>query len=616
MALYADFMVRSLEPEYVSGDFATPGQVTRVRLRWREKAGGGYHNQYDSLTVAVSSGSIAAVSETEEGIDWDLTPSGSTVFAVRIQRAQMDATPALKNFDQTYGCWIQVNSKIEVMIPADIDPTAGTNVHAQLQAFFNSLPNGRRAVAPEGAIYKSNYKLALANRWGLDIQGLHLNGTYNKRKEQDPARKGFNHLEIQGGGDIILQDYRVWGPRPSGETRYIEATETWHGISFEGVNKLRIIDPIIENVQGDFLNPGALDLKNFRELHNDWPNWDVEVSGSYALVDGDGYLTGAEGIIGGYMNNCGRMFAGITGAAGFYWHHCSLGNGPRSGFDVEPGANHYWNEDIRILHHVLRDRLQNNIIANAGAGEWIKRVEIGWIHARDSSLRSDINGGIERETLYLHHFKSNDELRSGRDPFEISGWKDITVDNILGVVQGSRGSPAVSIRNPLGTYDIDRDTINVTGARVDYRVEYVTENRVIRLPKGTSHYIIPISGKVGNFLPGEMLTFTLKAITGAVAVRDEGTFLRFNAQDGQKMFPGGVVTGAISGATAVVASFIHRGVYNVWKIIEDDVVIYESDFDPEIGEPPAPGGEEPSPPPPTTPLPAGIDGRITVNVKG
>lgn len=611
------YIVRRCAIDFGGAGYATPGQELELILDWRKKSPyvEDYANSYDSLIVSAEGGGVTftKTSDTPSGIRWAFTaPATTKLINIRIVSSQYDLNAVkLKTFDHTYGALCQVGEKPDVEIPESIDttvvvdgvptpitypidPTGTVNSSAGLNAFFASRPYGLRIIPPAGATYRSEHKVKVQSRWGYEIVDLMLLTESIQTKDEDPLRAKFKQLEFVAGGDHIVRNLRTNGARPVGERTYTEEFETWHSIATAGVNRIKIIDPILTNPHGDFINPGFLVMDGFEGLHNNWPTWDMEISGSYSLVDAFGFLTGAEGIIGGYMDNSGRMGVGMTGNPRLWAHHLKMGNVQRSLWDPEPGDVSMWSEAVVVEHIRIFGRIRNNWLANAGAGRYIDGMAFGWMAGTGSPIRCDINGAINRNVIYLHDFKSLDTLKSSNSPFEISGWTDPRVENMEGVIQAGRDAPAVLLLNVRGTPIVEN--VNFANQRVMWRREEVTGAKVIKTEADNIwHYIVQQSGGNGlDFIPGEPLTFTVRAITGAVLVSTEEGFIRFNAISSQKPQNGSVVTGTSSGATAVLGAYVHRSrTANIFRITEDDVVIYgdaeapEPEPDPE-DEPPAP----------------------------
>lgn len=613
------FLLRRLAINYVSGSSATPGQEIELVLDWRKLTPyvDEYANSYDSLTPTIVGGGVLNLtSDTPSGKRWSFTaPATSRLITVRIVSAQYDLNQTVpKTFDHTYGVWCKVGEPEEVEVPESIDtvidvggvptpvtypidPTGTINCTDGLKAFFASVPDGTLIRFESSNTYRSEYKIPLVNRWGLEIVDPNIFTTSTVTKDVDPLRARFKQLEYVGGGQHILRNPVITGSRPVGATTYTEEFETWHNIATAGVNGLRIIDPILRNPHGDFINPGFLIMDGFLGLHNNWPSWDVEISGSYALVDEEGYLTGAEGIIGGYMDNCGRMAFGMTANPRMWAHHLKIGNVQRSLWDEEPGEVSMWMDEILIEHIRIFGRVRNNWIANAGSGEYIDGMEVGWMAGVGSPIRCDINGAKNRNRIHLHHFKSEEPLKSGNSPFEIAGWTDPRVENMAGVIQAGRDSPAVRLVNIRGTPIIEN--VVFENQRVTWRWEEVTGAKVVKTTDDKVwHYIVQRSGGSGTFIPGETLTFTVRAITGAKFVSIEDGFIRFDAASSQKPQVGSVVTGVTSGATTTLGEYVHRDrIKNIFRITEDGVVIYG---DPDA-EPPSADPDDEEPEIPTVP---------------
>lgn len=603
-AITPRFIVRSLRAQYVSGDYGAQGDQIEVTLLWREKPGGGYANSYDSIEPSLPSGTIGSPSVTEAGITWPVTlGASSALFAVRIIGQQIDTLYKIRTMDLTYGVWLQVGQKPDVLIPAEtVDPGGEVNVSSSLQTFLNGVANGSHVYTPEAAAYNCRYKIQLSSRWGLHLEDIFLIDDYGVTKDIDPARQGFKQLEFIRGGTHKLTNFRTNGHRPPGTTNYVEYQnkDTWHALTAQGVNGLHVVDPILENPWGDFLNP-AFYINKYGELFNNWPCIDFIVEGSYTGRDEFDYPTGDGDVVkGGWMDNCGRMFFGITSAAGLILRNLNVGNGPRSGIDIEPGAPYDWNEDLLCEYLYFRDRLKNNVVANAGSGEWIHRVTIRKLMLAEKGIRFDMNGNVERRGLLIEDIKSLAELDSSANPIDVQGWDDVTVRRLVGLMDAGREKPAVVLRAPRGTWDLEKETIQVDGQRVATRVEEVTGRSLVKVGEGLNHYIYDLTGKTGTFTVGESLIFTTRPITGAIVTHDGADFVRFNAVKSQNPLIGDTVTGASSGATGTLAFRVHRDEpYNLCRIWEEDVIIFgaEGSCDYDDGEP--------DPPPPDIPTEPG-----------
>lgn len=163
-----------------------------------------------------------------------------------------------------------------ITVPTSIDPTGATDVSAQMQAFFASVPDGAEVALPAGATFRMDSTLVLAGRSKLTIRG---NGA--RFQAITPGDRARANIRILDSSDITIEDLTVVGANPAagmGDAAFVSAKEAQHGIEAKSVVGLVLRRITVTDTYGDFLYLG-------RNEEHRWTS-DVQVLDSHFARNG------------------------------------------------------------------------------------------------------------------------------------------------------------------------------------------------------------------------------------------------------------------------------------------------------------------------------------------
>lgn len=205
-------------------------------------------------------------------------------------------------------------------------PPLDTDATEYLTDKLNSAPNGSTIVLEPGT-YVCNGTPWVSEKEGLRIraEGATIVATENEPRrpagvsDENFARmvRGRQHFRLSGCTDIRLYDITVKGsnpsPGPEGEWRY--EYEAQHGINIQGCHDVRLVNPHISSVWGDFVEATEMQGEHTTGVRIINPTF----SGS-----------GRQGL---GITGCKRAAPGLPGlrVVGGY-----IGNVKRSVIDMEP----------------------------------------------------------------------------------------------------------------------------------------------------------------------------------------------------------------------------------------------------------------------------------------
>lgn len=138
-------------------------------------------------------------------------------------------------------------------VPADIDPTGATDVTAELQAFFDTSPNGSRIRLAAGATYRADGILRLDGRSDLELDGA--GATIRATTIVDENRRNLN---LRDARRIWIHDLTLQGVNPDPGV-LDEEHQFEHGIWIDGGSDIAIERVTIVDPRGDCLYLGVAD---------------------------------------------------------------------------------------------------------------------------------------------------------------------------------------------------------------------------------------------------------------------------------------------------------------------------------------------------------------------
>jgi len=145
----------------------------------------------------------------------------------------------------------------------DIDSTGVTNVSAQLNSYFASLPSGSIVDLVSGGLYRCDQTITLTKRFDLIIRGneatiLTNDPTGDGTTVAAPSKKARSraHLRFSGCQNVTVDNLFIRGANPFGglgDSAYNSALEGQHGFHVVDLsNGVTISDCRVTDVYGDF----------------------------------------------------------------------------------------------------------------------------------------------------------------------------------------------------------------------------------------------------------------------------------------------------------------------------------------------------------------------------
>jgi len=132
-----------------------------------------------------------------------------------------------------------------VSVPARIDPTAGSDVTAALQAVLDGAPNGATIRFPAGASYRLSGTLELTGRHDLILDGR---GASLKAIAGTGAARPL--IRITGSSGVTVRDLMLIGANPQPGV-YLPSREHDHGVSIVGSTATGLTGLTIDGTSGD-----------------------------------------------------------------------------------------------------------------------------------------------------------------------------------------------------------------------------------------------------------------------------------------------------------------------------------------------------------------------------
>lgn len=148
-------------------------------------------------------------------------------------------------------------------VPASIDATGKTDVTAELNGFFRSVPNGSTVTFPAKARYRAEATVLIDAKRNVEVDGndaliyAHGNGTDARPNGNlwfQPPNWPLNreHLMIYRSTDVLVKNLRIRGPNnPGGKDTYNAAFEGQAGVGIFSCTRCELRDSKISHVFGD-----------------------------------------------------------------------------------------------------------------------------------------------------------------------------------------------------------------------------------------------------------------------------------------------------------------------------------------------------------------------------
>jgi hypothetical protein len=338
------------------------------------------------------------------------------------------------------------------LVPASIDPTGKRDESQNLLDFVGSQPDGSRVTGRDGARYRADLGLPLANRWGLTFDGdCEIFTAYDASALQDPRRRNWSLVSLDGGGEINW-GWRTKGPcLPQWSGIYIAAKGGQHGIRALGVKGLTVTGRS-ECHYGDglYLGPSRSKVAD-KTIDNG------NVSDPCENVD----------VVDFTINGVGRQGVGITGLQNAKLHRLTLGNIGRSAIDGESPAPYDVIDTVEISEFTIAGRVRNCVVACNGNARRVKDITIRDGDLGPKPFRMEFGGNVDRSGLKVLRVKAREMLKSTRNPVMVSGWVDVEIaDNVM-PMEARRQMAAVRLRKVVG-HSVHGNTF--PGGRVEYEV--------------------------------------------------------------------------------------------------------------------------------------------------
>jgi hypothetical protein len=149
-----------------------------------------------------------------------------------------------------------------------IDATGTSDVTDELNDYLAGLPDGSTVTFPAGAQYRAEGIVRLIDKTNLTIEG---NGALIFARTDGsgvtpPAGlgslwpRGRSHVEIEGGGGIVIRDLRIKGANPNAgaaDGSYVAEFEGQHGFDVQGVGGLILERVTVTDTYGDLIYLGG-----------------------------------------------------------------------------------------------------------------------------------------------------------------------------------------------------------------------------------------------------------------------------------------------------------------------------------------------------------------------
>jgi hypothetical protein len=202
-----------------------------------------------------------------------------------------------------------------------IDATGASDVTEKLNAYLAGIPDGSVVTLPARARYRVEGVVQLIDKRNLTING---NGSLLFAKTDGgrttPPKglgsawpRGRSHLEIEGGGAIVIRDLLIRGANPdagSEDGAYHAELEGQHGFDIRGVTGLRLERVTVTDTYGDL----------------------VYIAGKGGVVSSDVVVTGA------HLERSGRQGITMKGVRDVQILDSHVGEIGRSVIDFEPAT--------------------------------------------------------------------------------------------------------------------------------------------------------------------------------------------------------------------------------------------------------------------------------------
>ena len=148
--------------------------------------------------------------------------------------------------------------------PASIESDCSRNVAAELEAWFDTVPDGSVIELRPDACYRTDDPVTLEDRH--DITFLGRGATMKAFTDGDLYRR---HFHIRGGSNIIVRNLTVVGANPQAglsDDAWSASHAFQHGFTLAGVQGVILEHVRVFDVYGDFVYVGQLDGTPSRDV--------------------------------------------------------------------------------------------------------------------------------------------------------------------------------------------------------------------------------------------------------------------------------------------------------------------------------------------------------------
>jgi hypothetical protein len=259
-------------------------------------------------------------------------------------------------------------------VPATIDATGGQDVTAQLNAFFQSVPDGSTITFPAGGRYRAEGTLLLLDRNDLTIEGH--GSTFFTTTKGDRDRR---HWKLQGGSNLTLRDIVVKGSNPNAgqdEGAWIYDLQGQHGFMLRGVQGALLQRVTVTDTYGDFVYLG----KRFDDGSRQW-------SSHITIVDSRFERSGRQGVT-------------FTGGEDVVFQHNYIAQAARSTFDIEPNTASEGARRVLIAENQIGPG-QHLLLSAYGEGGIVSDITLqgNQLHGRQFNLIVNAPGRTRRTNI-------------------------------------------------------------------------------------------------------------------------------------------------------------------------------------------------------------------------
>jgi Right handed beta helix region len=255
----------------------------------------------------------------------------------------------------------------------DIDPTGATDVTADLQALFDSTPDGGVVRLQPDVNYRVEGTLVLEDRHDLRIEG---NGARIFATTTGDLMR--SHLKFIGGSDLAVRDLEIEGANPHAgldDRAFVPELEGQYGIHLDGVTAIELDGVNVHDTYGDLV---------YVSRHEGDRRWSQQVW----IHDSTFARSGRQGIA-------------VVAARDVVIEHNRFTDMRRATVDLEPNSPAWGAENIHILdNQVGPGRLLFVAAGGLGPIDWVV-IARNTLRGHLLNLRVEPPEGTRRQRFWV-----------------------------------------------------------------------------------------------------------------------------------------------------------------------------------------------------------------------